>query len=253
MAQKEMTDYNPRLDENLTALLIRWADEYHIASFVQDDPVQIPRGHSSLCDIEISGLLTAWLSFGRRTMIIDRTRKLDALMRSGGGPHAYLMSERWREDFNGGTKSYYRTISHDAVLRMFGILHNIYKEYPCLQAAVLARTEPRPINRLLALLEMPATSAQKKINMFLRWMIRQGSPVDIGCWTELSPSTLVIPLDTHVHRMALQLGITRRKSADFRTAVEITDYFLTLFPDDPCKGDFALFGYGVNEQKNATK
>ncbi len=87
--------------------------------------------------------------------------------------------------------------------------------------------------------------------MFLRWMCRHGSPVDFGLWTICDPRNLIIPLDTHVHKQALRLGLVKRRTPDLQTAIEITDRFAEIFPDDPTKGDFALFGYGVNNGKVA--
>lgn len=87
--------------------------------------------------------------------------------------------------------------------------------------------------------------------MFLRWMCRHGSPVDFGLWTICDPHNLIIPLDTHVHKQALRLGLVKRLTPDLQTAIEITDRFAEIFPDDPTKGDFALFGYGVNNGKVA--
>lgn len=85
--------------------------------------------------------------------------------------------------------------------------------------------------------------------MFMRWMVRDDGIVDIGIWKTVDKNDLVIPLDTHVHRIALELGITKRKTTDIKTAKEITHYFRRIFPGDPARGDFALFGYGVNNKK----
>ena len=83
--------------------------------------------------------------------------------------------------------------------------------------------------------------------MFLRWMVRADGIVDLGIWrATISPGQLLIPLDTHVRRVASRLGLTSRKSASLATAREITDALAALFPGDPCLGDFALFGYGIN-------
>lgn len=90
-------------------------------------------------------------------------------------------------------------------------------------------------------------SACKRLNMLLRWMARQDSPVDLGLW-DIDPSKLIIPVDTHVHRMALDLGLTKRRQADMKTALEITDAMREIWPEDPAKGDFALFGYGINHK-----
>lgn len=90
-------------------------------------------------------------------------------------------------------------------------------------------------------------SACKRLNMLLRWMVRKNSPVDLGLW-DINPSKLIIPVDTHVRRMALELGLTKRKQADMKTAIEITNAMREIWPDDPAKGDFALFGYGINHK-----
>jgi uncharacterized protein (TIGR02757 family) len=86
--------------------------------------------------------------------------------------------------------------------------------------------------------------------MFLRWMVRNDGIVDMGIWKRISPSQLIIPLDTHVHKLAIAMGITKRISPDMVTAKEITEYFKSIFPTDPALGDFALFGAGVNISKN---
>ena len=93
----------------------------------------------------------------------------------------------------------------------------------------------------------PNTSA-KRIAMFMRWMVRNDGIVDLGLWKTVNSKDLIIPLDTHVHSMALELGITNRKITNIKTAQEITDYFKTIWPNDPCLGDFALFGYGINNK-----
>ena len=85
--------------------------------------------------------------------------------------------------------------------------------------------------------------------MFRRWMVRDDGIVDLGVWKRTSPSSLIIPLDVHVHRAALEQGITKRKSSDITTAIEITEFLKSVFPDDPCMGDFALFAYGASQKK----
>ena len=86
----------------------------------------------------------------------------------------------------------------------------------------------------------------KKINMMRRWMVRRDGKVDLGLWRHSDPSELIIPLDVHVYNQASALGLTSRRQKDLATALEITSAFREIFPDDPCKGDFALFGYGID-------
>lgn len=86
--------------------------------------------------------------------------------------------------------------------------------------------------------------------MFLRWMVRKDGIVDFGIWeTAIKPYELIIPLDTHVHQISLELGLTEQKNATLKTAVEITEALKLVFPDDPCLGDFALFGYDINRRQ----
>ena len=127
-----------------------------------------------------------------------------------------------------------------------------------MEKALQAQPGGRPLEQLQRLFgdvkgvpDMETKSGCKRLCMFLRWMCRHGSPVDFGLWTICDPRNLIIPLDTHVHKKALRLGLVKRLTPDLQTAIEITDRFAEIFPDDPTKGDFALFGYGVNNGKVA--
>ena len=226
--------------------LVELANRYHQPSFIGDDPIQFPCSYNRLQDIEVSGLLTAYISFGRRKMIIDAASRLHGIM--DGKPYEYVVSCRWKEDFKEGDKTFYRTLANKDIAGMFYFLHSIYAKHESLEEWIVTENKGLPIETLLDGLGLAKTSAQKKLNMFMRWMIRKDSPVDIGCWKKLHPRDLVIPLDTHVHQMALELGITKSKTASFKTAMEITNYFKSIFPEDPCLGDFALFGFGVNRK-----
>lgn len=90
-----------------------------------------------------------------------------------------------------------------------------------------------------------SSSANKRLYMFLRWMVRKGSPVDFGIWTRVSPAQLLVPVDTHVYATAKALGLTSRSSADLKTSIEITGQMAQIWPDDPARGDFALYGSQV--------
>ena len=91
-------------------------------------------------------------------------------------------------------------------------------------------------------------AANKKINMMRRWMVRDDRKVDFGLWKGTDKKDLILPLDVHVYTQATELGLTRRRQKDIVTAQEITDAFRGIWPDDPCRGDFALFGYGVTRK-----
>lgn len=245
------------------------ADKYETRDFIEADPIQFPRKFCIDTDyagrimddkrnVEISGFITAWLSYGNRTQIIKTVEKLHILM--GWKPYDYLMSQDWRE-FEGNEARLYRFYTYGDYFELLQRLYTVYYFWNDLEDAVLdekfkcydCTLKAKYIYELQTIFEgiarIPKTSensACKRLAMFLRWMIRRDSPVDMGIWERCQPEKLIIPLDTHVHQQALKMGITKRKSADMRTAKEITDYFNDIFPGDPAKGDFALFGYGVN-------
>ena len=228
--------------------LCEWAKAYHQSQFIADDPVQFPNryrgGHKE--DIEISGLLTAILSFGNRKMILRKADELDELM--GHAPLRYVLSRQWTEDFpSDDISSFYRMVSYASFRGYFERLYPVYSAGNTLEDALMAYNGS-PMQRLCAFLGVSDRSPQKKLNMYLRWMVRQSSPVDFGIWTRMSPSELIIPLDTHVCRMAYQLGLTASQTFSLHNARIITEALGELFPGDPCYGDFALFGYGVNHK-----
>ena len=236
------------MNKKIENKLREWADEYHQVDFISDDPVQFPDRYRNgrKEDIEISGLLTAVLSFGNRKMILRKVNELDELM--GHNPLAYVLSERWKEDFPSDNQgSFYRMVSYASFRSLFERLYSVYVMGQTLEDVLLEKAGT-PMQRLCAFLEVSDRSPQKKLNMFLRWMIRTSSPVDFGIWTRMSPADLLIPLDTHVCRMAYQLGLTSSQTFSLANARKITQALAELFPGDPCLGDFALFGYGVNHK-----
>lgn len=227
-------------------LLRGWAETYHCASFIPDDPVQFPHRYTEQKDIEISGLLTAVLSFGNRKMILRKADELDAIM--GHSPLEYILSGKWKDDFRADDKSsFYRMVSHSDFRFYLEKLYSVYSEGKTLEDRLL-EYPGTPMQKLCAFLEVSDRSPQKKLNMFLRWMVRQNSPVDFGVWKRMSASELIIPLDTHVCRVAHLLGLTDKPVFSLTNARRITNALAEIFPGDPCMGDFSLFGYGVNNK-----
>lgn len=221
-----------------------WADEYHRASFIVSDPVQFPHRYTQAEDIEICGLLTALLSFGNRKQILKKVNELDERM--GQAPLKYLLSKEWEKDFPAGDgRSFYRMVSYGAFREYWEKLYEVYRHHTTL-GDWLMRYPGIPMQRLCAFLGVSDRSPQKKLNMFLRWMIRRDSEVDFGIWRQMDPAELIIPLDTHVCRMAWHLGLIERPVFSLAAAKRITQVLSEIFPGDPCLGDFALFGYGVN-------
>lgn len=225
--------------------LRRYASQYHHEDFISSDPVQFPHRYHSKADIEISGFLTAFLSFGARPQILKAAERLDVLMERK--PLQYVLSEKWKADFC-GEESFYRTVSKNKMAQMFYWLHTIYSKYVSMEDALLREALGTPMQRLCRLLGVSDKAPQKKLNMFLRWMIRRNSKVDFGIWTHFSPCELIVPLDTHVSEMAFRLGLTKSQSYTLNNAKAITRALAEVFPEDPCLGDFALFGYGINRK-----
>lgn len=231
--------------DNLCNYLRQWAADYHTARFIADDPVQFPHRYTRKEDIEISGLLTAMLSFGNRKQILKKADELDELMEHA--PLNYLLSGQWCHDFRADDgRSFYRMLSYAKYRLYFELLQPVYVAGHDLEWAVNRCGGDTPMLRLCRFLNVSGKSPQKKLNMFLRWMVRRNSEVDFGIWQSMSPADLIIPLDTHVCRIAFRLGLTESATYSLSAACRITKALSRIFPDDPCLGDFALFGYGVN-------
>lgn len=267
--------------KTLNNQLKEWAEQYETAEFIQSDPVQIPHRYDSRVNIEISAFVTAWIAWGSRKQIIQKADFIDREIFKGE-PYHYIMGNivfnsrfspdydpnatikgkseiigcydvpQWKQ-YKGSKENFYRTFTyadfHDLCARLF----DVYSKFENMEKALQAQPGGRPLEQLQRLFgdvkgvpDMETKSGCKRLCMFLRWMCRHGSPVDFGLWTICDPRNLIIPLDTHVHKQALRLGLIKRRTPDLRTAIEITDRFAEIFPDDPTKGDFALFGYGVN-------
>lgn len=250
------------LNENLK----RWAEQYETADFINADPVQIPHRYDSRVNIEISAFVTAWIAWGNRKQIIKKADFIDREIFKGE-PYHYIVGNtvergnrpEW-EQYKGSTDCLYRTFTFGDFHDLCARLYDVYTSAENMEAAIKKAHETNGETALATLQSLfgsvngipdfETQSACKRF-LFLRWMCRKGSPVDFGLWDVCDPRNLIIPLDTHVHKQAIRLGLTKRRTPDLCTAIEITDRFAKIFPDDPTKGDFALFGYGVNNGKVA--
>ena len=224
-------------------LLIDRAERFNDPVWFAEDPIAFPRQilerGGSLQDIEIAAVFAAHFAWGRRAMIVrDCTRLMDEMQ---WRPSDYVMAGEWRDD----DTSIHRTVKWSEVARICANLRWFYLSQPSLE--VLSPAQMR--TRIYGQKEDPK-AANKKINMLRRWMARRDGKVDLGLWKNTDPASLVIPLDVHVYNQACELGLTDRKAKDITTALQITDVFREIWPDDPLLGDFALFGYGVT-QRNA--
>lgn len=235
----------------LAELLRDYAQKYEVSSFIASDPIQFPHRYKNLRDIEVSAFVTSWLSYGNRKAIISKCEEVDSFFCNK--PFDYIVSKKY-ECFQSDKRSFYRFFIYSDFYDLCSRLNEVYSHFEDLESAVCSVCND-PLFSLKSIFSgikgIPKTecgSACKRLAMFLRWMVRQGSEVDFGVWKKISPSSLVIPLDVHVFRQATLLGLTKRKTADMVAAQEITNILSTVFEGDPVKGDFALFGYGINNK-----
>ena len=223
------------MEDKVRQLLVGWAETYNDPKYFEEDPIAFPRRFS---DVEVAAVFAAHFAWGRRAMIVrDCGRLFDEM---SWKPYDYVMKGNWRCD----PSSIHRTVKWSEVAAICSRLKAVYEELPSLES--LSQDEIRV--RIYG--QKPDLKApNKKINMMRRWMVRRDGRVDLGLWKDTDPASLLIPLDVHVYDEAVALGLTSRKQKDIVTVKEITGVFDDIFPGDPCKGDFSLFGYGVTHPR----
>lgn len=252
------------IDPKLAKTLVDLADKYETPAFVDSDPVQFPRIYTTLPNQEIVGFIAAWLAYGNRTAIIKTMQRLLNEMYNvrHETPQRFIINRSWKnEKFDHKeTDVLYRFYTYGDFYNLCEHLFQIYVNFESMYEIVryqLNRSCGSPLVSLINVfydyskpvkgIPMVPTSACKRLNMFLRWMVRRNSPVDLGVW-HFDPNTLLIPLDTHVARVARELGLITRKGNDMTTVIQLSEVLREVFPKDPARGDFALFGYGVNNK-----
>ncbi len=233
------------MESHVKETLIAWAEEYNDPKYFQEDPIAFPTHftrlyrsrEASLADVEIAALLSAHLAWGRRAMIVrDCGRMFDEM---GWKPFEYVMNGEYRND----NVSMHRTIKWSEFAGICGRLRELYLGSPSLESLTDSEIRIRVFGQ-----KEDRKAPNKKISMMRRWLVRDDGKVDLGVWKRSSKADLILPLDVHVYTQAVELGLTSRRPKDIVTAREITDAFREIWPDDPCLGDFALFGYGVTHK-----
>ena len=233
------------MTEQMKDMLIGWAEKYNDPIYFQEDPIafpkefanRLPEGDVTLADVEIAALLSCHLAWGRRAMIVrDCERMFDEM---DWRPYEYVMNGEYRNE----DASLHRTIKWKDFAGICSRLRETYAERNSLEG--MSDTDFRI--KIFGQKE-DRKAPNKKINMMRRWMVRDDGKVDLGLWKNSDKRDLILPLDVHVYAQAVELGLTSRRQKDIVTAQEITDAFREIFPDDPCLGDFALFGYGVTNK-----
>ena len=242
-----------RLDELLSL--------YHHRAFVHPDPLEFLYDYPDLQDREIVALIASSLAYGRVAQILKSTSCI--LQRLGPSPYSFLQKSTRKKLLSLFSDFKHRFTTGEELALMLWGLKKVIEEYGSLHDCFSADMEDTDDTILPALTRfirrfrkhMPATrdsllpypekgSACKRLNLFLRWMVRQDN-IDPGGWSRVSAAKLIVPLDTHMYKISRMLHLTERKHADMRTAIEITNAFREIVPDDPIRYDFVLTRLGI--------
>ena len=239
-------------------------EQYNQLEFIDTDPIQIPHKFSLKEDIEIASFLTATIAWGQRKSIIKNSNSLMDLM--DNSPFDFIMNAS-ENDLKGLQHFVHRTFNGDDCIFFLKSLKNIYSNHNGMESVfnkgfdientifgalkyfreifISIPHQPRVKKHIS---DVAANSAAKRLNMFLRWMVRNdNSGVDFGLWNKIPTSSLMLPLDVHTGNVARNLGLLQRTQNDWKAVEEITSVLRTFDANDPIKYDYALFGIGVFE------
>lgn len=243
--------------DDIKTLLRRYAEQYETADFLPADPSWFMHQVEGVENQEVTAFVASCLSYGSRKQFMPKIQFfLDV---SEGDMYDWLLTGNFKDDVPDDDKScFYRLYTWHTMYTLLVALRQMLQEYGSIGkyvktfasdgfAAVKCITDYFSNKGIETIIPKNTTSACKRVCMFLRWMVRDGSPVDLGLWSHfIDKRTLIIPMDTHVLQEANRLGLIDSKTASMTVARKLSARLAGIFPDDPMKGDFALFGYGVN-------
>lgn len=250
---------------DLKGFLDAKVDQYNQPKFIADDPISIPHQFTHKQDIEIAAFFAAILAWGQRKTIINKCKEL--MQRMDNAPYQFML-QHTDADLKALLGFKHRTFNDTDLLYFIAFLSSHYKHSDSLESAFFPSAVKEIIEPSLNLFrayffsleDFPSRTKKhissplqkstcKRLNMFLRWMVRKDNAgVDFGIWHQIPASALICPCDVHVDRVARRLGLISRKQSDWQTALELTSSLRDLDPLDPVKYDFALFGLGVEEK-----
>ena len=250
--------------KEIISFLNHKSSQYNTTNFIETDPIQIPHLFNKKEDIEISGFLTSIVSWGNRKSIIKNAKKLVELL--DDSPYDFILNHN-KSDLNKLNPFVHRTFNGIDLIQFIKSLNHIYLEHNGLEDIFKKNIKDDSLQYAIhkmkkIFFEIPHTnrtkkhisdpmrgSAAKRINMFLRWMVRNDlCGVDFGIWKSISPKYLSCPLDVHTGNVARKLGLIERKQNDHKTVLELDEKLREFDVNDPVKYDFALFGLGVFEK-----
>lgn len=237
-------------------LLTEYAAKYETADFLTGDPSWFMHQVEGPHNQEVMALIASCLSYGNRKLFMPKIQLF--LKESRGNIYSWIKDNSFTVAIPDTPERFYRLQTYHHVHQLFMgiqdilIKHGSIGEFVKERAttahdAITAMTRHFHVWDVGHLVPKSTTSSCKRVCMLLRWMVRDCSPVDLGLWTFIDKRTLIIPLDTHVMEEAKRLGLLATTQPSMRTAQKLTDELRKVFPDDPLKGDFALFGYGIQK------
>ena len=233
-------------------LLRELAAKYETPSFIEGDPSWFMHQVRGAANQEATAFVAQALSYGSRAQFLPRIQWL--LNRACGDMNSWVRSGAFKADLPKGSKAcFYRLYTVADVHAFLEAYRQLLDEYGTLGTYVGQCDGLQAVEAITkwfgdtAPVPKDTTSACKRVCMFLRWMVRDGSPVDLGLWADkIDKRTLIMPMDTHVLQQSVRLGLLSSKTTSMSAARRLTDRLAQVFPEDPLKGDFALFGEGVN-------
>lgn len=253
-------------EKSLRNRLLTLANKYETPSFLNGDPSWFMHQVIGKRNQETIAFIASCLSYGSRQVFLPRIQYLLDCSRSE--PYEWIRTGRFTLDIPNDDQCFYRLYTNAMMHDLFHALQTMYEEYGdmenyirCFAKLNKEKSQTDAIiaieaicdyflkHEAIGIVPKSTKSSCKRVCMFLRWMVRTDSPVDLGIWSDLiDQRSLIIPLDTHVIQQSLQLGLITSKTASMSVARKLTDKLLEIFPNDPLKADFALFGYGVNQK-----
>lgn len=249
------------------------AEKYETRDFIKGDPIQFPHRFKKLEDIEIAAFISSLFAYGNRKVFVKKLDELFQIMQNKPLEYVLNFDPKTLKGFN------YRFAKDFDVIEIFNILNKLYKQDGGLKSLFeygyllplttkgegvgvrvlqsmkvvvdyfYANIKNKVGQGFYHLVPTPQNGgAMKRMNMFLRWMVRKGS-VDLGLWDFIPASELLIPLDVHVARVSRKMGLLKRNSNDFKAVLELTENLRKIASSDPVKFDFAMFGLGISSEK----
>ncbi len=243
-------------------------DRFNRIDFIENDPISIPHAFSLKQDIEIMGFFAAMLAWGQRITIINKCKELSERM--DGAPFDFVQNHQ-ENDLKKLLNFKHRTFNDTDLLYFISFFKHHFSNHTSLEEAFIINQQKenfaveKSLNNFrsyfFSLTDYPKRTIKhvtspsqkstcKRLNMFLRWMVRKDDrKVDFGIWENIAAKHLICPCDLHVDRQARKLGLITRKQTDWQTAIELTENLRLLNPNDPVIYDFALFGMGIDEKR----